>query len=392
MKIVIKPKIKNFICTTSHPSGCEKNIKEYISYIKNLYINKSYANKNALIIGSSAGYGLLTRLVLTFGYKYNTIGIFNEKKPHKEKTATPGWYNTAFLENEAKKQNIYTHSLNADAFSNNTINQIIQLLKNNIQKIDILIYSIATSKYIDENTQKIYKTALKPINDNITTKTLNIEKKIITNINVNKANNEEIENTQKIMGGYLWEKWITRLQKNNLINENFKTIAYSYNGPQITHHIYKNGTIGLAKKHLNKTAKNLNNILKKYNGKAFISFNEAIITQASMAIPSVSLYIAILNTIKKTKNINENSIDHIKNLFDNIENEKNILINLDKTEMRNDIQQNISYIWNLISTDNMKKYINVNDLVNSYLKIYGFNHNDVDYNIKTDTVVDNHIN
>lgn len=372
--MIIKPQFKNFICTTSNPLGCQKNIKENISYIKNLYKNEIYPKKNILIIGSSTGYGLITRLTAIFGCKANTIGVFKEKQATKNKTATAGWYNTAYLEDEAKKLDLYTKSINNSAFSFETKEEVCNNIKNNLKKIDILIYSLATSKRLDPVSNITYLSTIKPIKDPFTSKSINITKNEITTNIIQKANKEEILNTIKVMGGDDWTLWIDVLLKNNLLNKNFKTIAYSYDGPSLTYPIYKYGTIGLAKKHLAKTACDINKKTEKINGHAFISINEAIITQSSMAIPSVPLYLAILNTTKTNLNIKENSVDHIKKLLSKIYNlkEKNKIIRLDSTELRHDIQKNIKHIWENITTQNIKNYINTQNLQNDFLKIHGF--------------------
>lgn len=386
--MLIKPKFKNFICTTAHPHGCKKNIEDDISYIKKIYKSKKYKKKNVLIIGSSTGYGLITRLISTFGYNYNTIGLSKEKEPSEKKTATPGWYNTTYLEYEAKKLNIYTKSFNKDTFSNKTKNDIIQIIKNDLDKIDILIYSIAASKYTDETLKKTYTSSLKPCTENFTNKTFNLSENKIIDSNIKKANNDEIFNTIKLMGGEDWYSWINTLRKNNLINTNFKTIAYSYNGPKITHAIYKNGTIGLAKKHLFQTALKINKILKHYNGYAYISINEAIMSQASLSIPSVPLYLALFNNIKNKKKLNKNSIDYIKDLFSLINKKRQkILITLNKTEMQTDIQNEIETIWHVIKTENIEQYIDLKKFKNLFLKMNGFKHNNINYNIEIDPLI-----
>lgn len=372
--MIINPQFKNFICTTSHPLGCQKNIKENISYIKNLYKNSTCPKKNILIIGSSTGYGLITRLITTFGCKANTIGVFKEKQATKNKTATAGWYNTAYLEDEAKNLDLYIKSINNNAFSFETKEEVCYDIKTNLKKIDILVYSLATSKRLDPISNITYSSTIKPIKDLFISKSINVTKnEIITNI-IQKANKEEILNTIKVMGGDDWALWIDVLLKNNLLNKNFKTIAYSYDGPSLTYPIYKHGTIGLAKKHLIKTAYDINKKTEKIYGQAFISINEAIITQSSMAIPSVPLYLSILNTIKKNLNIKETSIDHITTLLSKIYNSKetNTIIKLDATELRHDIQKNIKHIWDNITTNNIKNYINIQNLQNDFLKLHGF--------------------
>lgn len=372
--MIIEPHFKNFVCTTSHPLGCQKNIKENILYIKNLYNNKTFPKKNVLIIGSSTGYGLITRLITTFGYQANTIGVFKEKEATLNKTATAGWYNTAYLEDEIKNTNVYTKSINQSAFSFETKETVTDIVKNNLKKIDLLIYSLATSKRLDPVSNRTYLSTIKPIKNIYASKSLNIKKNEITTNIIQKANKEEILHTLKVMGGEDWILWVDFLLKRNLLNRNFKTVAYSYNGPELTYPIYKYGTIGLAKNHLTQTAYKINKKIEKINGKAFISINEAIITQSSLAIPSVPLYLSILNSVKANLNIKENSIDHITYLLSKIYDQKNTntIIKLDTTEMRQDIQHTIKNIWNNITTNTIKNYINTSTLQQEFLKIYGF--------------------
>ncbi len=371
--MIIIPKFKNYICTTSCPSGCRENIKEYISYIREIYKKEKNYKKNALIIGSSTGYGLITRLILSFGLKCNTIGLFKEKKPSEKKTATPGWYNTAFLEQEAKKIELYTKSFNNDTFDFKVKNKLAKIIKNDLKKIDILIYSIAASKRNDGVLKKTYASSIKPIKKTIRSKNLNILNKSIIDIKIKKAKKKEIINTIKVMGGEDWELWVDTLIKNNLLGDNFKTIAYSYDGSDVTHSIYKNGTIGIAKKHLIKTASKINKKINKKNGQAFIANNEAIITQSSIIIPTVPLYIAILNSIKKKKYNRENHIDQIKNLFLIVGGKKPpTIIKLNHFETSSDVQMELNLIWYIINTKNSHKFIDIVNFKKQVLKINGF--------------------
>jgi len=380
--MIVKPKFKNFVCVNAHPYGCKKNILTYINRIKPI---KNNTKKNVLIIGASSGYGLISRLISTFKYGYNTIGIFNEKMPTYNKTGSAGWYNTAFLEDEAKLLNVYTKSFNNDAFSINTINSVINFIKKKKIKIDLLIYSLATSKYYDEENNKIYKSTIKPVRKNIITKTIDIEKNIITNIILKKATLNEIRDTKFIMGGYLWNKWINILIKHNLINNNFKTIAYSYASNSMTSDIYKNGTIGFAKNNLYKFKNILEKKLTYIFGNAFISFNEAILTQSSMVIPSVPLYLAILDNIKTKKNIIHDELNYINDLFIEINN-NNSLINLNTFEQSICIENKIDNIWKIINTENMYKYIDIKTFTQKYLNLYGFGYTDINYNLDVNPI------
>ncbi|HFL8824350.1 MAG TPA: enoyl-ACP reductase FabV [Candidatus Azoamicus sp. OHIO1] len=382
MKIL--PKVKNLICITSHPKGCKENIATSVRYIKK-HTNYTKEKKTILIIGASTGYGLATRLVATFGYKAKTIGIIHEKQNKKTKPATAGWYNTAFLEHVAKKNNIYAKSINIDAYSQEAKIKVIEIIKKELSgKIDLLFYSIASSKRYDQKTNKTYKSSLKPVDTIYKCKTLDIYNKKLKTTIIEPATKDEINNTIKVMGGEDWEIWINYLIKENVLNENFKTIAYSYNGSKITNKIYKNGTIGLAKKNLKKIMYNLNKKLtKKCNGRAYISINTATLTQASIAIPTVSLYIPILNKILKKKYIYENSIDQILKLFKLINNKKTLpnIIRLDNFELREDIQYKINLILKKINTKTLNKYLNLEETKIEFYKLFGFANRKINYSL-----------
>jgi len=371
MTSLINPKIKGYICINSNPYGCNNNIQKQIKYIKkNIIYNKDIYNKNIIIIGSSTGYGLTTRLITTFAYKAKVLGLFLEKNKNN-KTASTGWYNTSYLEKKTHKMNLYTKSINNNSFCNSTKIKTVNIIKKNFKKkIDLLIYSLASPKRIDPISKKIYKSELKPTEKKIKIKNINIIKEKIIYKKINKATNIDIFNTKKVMGGEDWELWINILIKNNLLNKNFKTVAYSYNGPRITHNIYKKGTIGLAKKHLENTTYRINKKLKKkYNGTAYISINQAIITQASLAIPSVALYLSLLNKIKKYNEFNQ--IFKLLNII--TKKNKSNIIKLDNIELNTYIQNKINYNLNHINNNNIYKFINIIKIKKIFYKLFGFN-------------------
>lgn len=365
-------KTKNFIFTGINFSGSNYNIEKIILYIKKIFKNKKYKKKNVLILGSSSGYGFLTSLILTFGYKYNVINVFKEKMYNKFKNYHPGSINIKCLKNNVKKNiNLYSKYLNLDIFLTRTIKKVISIIRKDLNKIDILVYSISTSKIFDEESGNFIKSSLKPVRFFKTIKNINFENEKITKIKIQKATDNEIKNTLKIMGGHFWKKWIFELIKKNVINENFKTIAYSYLGTKIKFCMYNNSTIGLAKRNLFLSTKDINKKLIKYNGNAFVSYNEAILTQSSLAIPGICLYLAILNEVKIKKKIKQNVIDQLKFLFDNLDKIKKNYINLNNNEFRFDVQKNIQKIIKQLNNKNIKKYISVKNFKKKYFKMYG---------------------
>lgn len=388
--MIIKPKIKGFICITTHPLGCVKSIENQISYIKskntNLNDNKP---KNVLIIGSSTGYGLASRISLAFGNKSSTFGVYFDRPGTENKVGSPGFYNNLATEFFSKKEGLYAESYNGDAFSNETKKIVInKIKKDNIGKIDLLIYSLASPKRIDPDTGKIYKAVIKTVGEKFTSKNLNTDKEEIDTINIDPANQNEIDDTIKVMGGEDWEMWIKALKKEELLADNFKTLSYSYIGPEQTWPIYRNGTIGLAKKNLELSILNINNIINDINGKAYVSINKALVTQASSAIPVVPLYISILYKVMKDKGIHENCIEQMYRLFfdkmnklsnNNIFNYEKI-IRMDDLEMRKDVQDEIKNIWHQVNCKNLKETTDFIGYKKDFLNLFGFEINGIDYN------------
>lgn len=381
--MIIKPKIKGFICTTAHPSGCEKNVKEQINYVKNN--GKFKGPKNVLIIGGSTGFGLSSRIAAAFGSNASTISVSLERLATETKTATPGFYNTEAFEKFAKEAGLYAKSINGDAFSNEIKNQTIELIKNDLGKIDLLIYSIASPRRMDPLTGVKYTSVLKPIDKPFTNKTIDFMTGEISDITIEPAADEEIIHTVKVMGGEDWKLWVKALNRENLLAENAITIAYSYIGSDITFPIYRDGTIGKAKEDLEKTAVEITENMKAKNIKALISVNKALVTQASSAIPVVPLYVSILYKIMKEKGIHEGCIEQMvrmmkeKLYIDKIESDSLNRIRLDDWEMRDDIQNEVKRIWNKTNDVNFINSIDINGYREDFYRLFGFGYNDIDY-------------
>lgn len=383
--MIITPKVRGFICTTTHPLGCIHNVTNQIEYIKSKQNKKKF--KNILLIGASTGYGLSSRIALAFGHNAKTFGVFFDREGTKMKTGTPGYYNNLAVEHFAKKDNLYAKSYNGDAFTNETKNNVIKILKNdNFGKIDLIIYSIAAPKRIDPYNGMLYKAVLKPINKSFNSKTLDTDTGQIKNIHIACASDQEIHNTIKVMGGEDWQIWIDYLMNNNLLSEKVLTLAYSYIGPKNTWPIYRDGTIGEAKKHLEKTTININKLFKKYGlkGKALISINKALVTQASAAIPVVPLYISFLYKIMKENKTHENSIQQMFRLFNQKLDQQSSLdniINLDEYEMDEKIQALIESQWDKVSSKNLLQNTDFIGYKKDFLRNFGFEWDNIDYNV-----------
>lgn len=386
--MVIKPKFRNFICATAHPEGCKKNVLDQIDYV--LSKNVIHGSKRALIIGASTGYGLASRIAATFGMGASTIGVIFEKPASNNKPASSGWYNTAAFQEAAIEAGYNPITINGDAFSNEIKEKTIEIIKNNFGKIDLVIYSIASPRRKDPISGETFYSKLKPINEIYKNKSVDFHNKDVFNVQIEPATNDEIKHTIKVMGGEDWKLWIEKLKEANVLEDGVKVLAYSYIGPQITHPVYKNGTIGMAKAHLESTANELNNYLSNINGKAYISINKALVTQSSLAVPVVPLYISLLNKIMKAKNIDEGSIEQMVRLFSEVLYKEDVSVDtsgrirLDDLEMRNDVQEEILRTWDKITTENLEELTNIDDFEDEFFKLFGFNRLDIDYNLDTD--------
>ncbi len=381
--MVIQPKIRGFICTTAHPVGCAKAVEEQINFIKKH--GKFTGPKNVLVIGASTGYGLASRIAATYGAGAKTIGVFYEKEAENNRTASAGWYNTAAFEQFAHRDHFYAKSINGDAFSNDIKNRTIDLIKKDLGKIDLIVYSLASPRRIHPDTGVVYSSVLKPINQSFTSKTVDPLRKEVKEISLESANQDEINNTVAVMGGEDWKMWIDLLAKENLLADGVITLAYDYIGPELTHPIYKNGTIGKAKEDLHKTAHQLNTQLQKYHGQALLSVNKALVTQASAAIPVVPLYISLLYKLMKAKGTHEGCIEQISRLFkdklyaSHAERDAEGRIRMDDLEMQPDVQQKIRELWPKVTSENLDELTDIKGYLSEFHHLFGFEFADVDY-------------
>ncbi|MGB2402575.1 MAG: enoyl-ACP reductase FabV [Akkermansiaceae bacterium] len=389
--MIISPKIRGFICTTSHPDGCAANVQEQIDFVK-AQPKIENGPKNVLVIGASAGYGLASRIVPAFGSGANTLGVFFEKPGSEKRPGSAGWYNTAAFEKAATAEGLLAKSLNGDAFSHELKQQAIDIIQNEMGgKVDLVVYSLASPRRTDPNTGEVYKSVLKTTGGDYTNKTLNTDKGEISEVTIGAATEQEIADTVKVMGGEDWELWINALADAGCLADGVKTVAYSYIGPELTWPIYTDGTIGCAKKDCERASAAINAKLSaSLGGCAYVSVNKALVTQASSAIPVVPLYISILYKEMKAKGIHEGCIEQIQRLMadrlysGDLQLDDEGRIRVDDWEMRDDIQESIATAWETISNDNFNELADYQGYQDDFLKLFGFGLDGVDYEAETD--------
>ncbi|OGT55375.1 MAG: trans-2-enoyl-CoA reductase [Gammaproteobacteria bacterium RIFCSPHIGHO2_12_FULL_42_10] len=390
--MIIRPKIRGFICTTAHPEGCAKSVAEQIQYVK--ACGRFDGPRNVLVIGASTGYGLASRIAATYGCHAKTIGVFFEKEADEKRTASPGWYNTAAFEKQAHLDGFYAKSINGDAYSQSIKDAVMDLIRRDLQQVDLVIYSLASPRRVHPVTGQIYSSALKPIGQPFVGKTVDAFRGEVKDVTIEPANEEEIANTIAVMGGEDWEMWIDQLASENLLAPNVKTVAYSYIGPVLTHAVYKNGTIGKAKEHLKATADKLQGKLAALHGEAIVSVDKAVVTQASAAIPVVPLYMSILFKLMKEKGTHEGCIEQMDRLFREHlyaphppARDKDGFIRVDDLEMEQDIQRKIEEIWPQVTTENVKSLTDLDGYCDEFYRLFGFNIDGVNYDAEVDPVV-----
>ena len=390
--MIIEPRMRGFICLTAHPKGCEQNVKNQIDYVKSK--GKIDGAKRVLVIGASTGFGLASRISSAFGCDAATIGVFFEKPSSEGKTATPGWYNSAAFENEAHNAGLYAKSINGDAFSKEIKQQTMDMIKSDLGQVDLIIYSLASPVRLDPETGVLHRSTLKPIGTTFTNKTVDFHTGNVTQVSIEPANQDDIDNTVKVMGGEDWTLWIEALKNAGLLAEGATTIAYSYIGPAVTEAVYRKGTIGSAKDHLEATAFTITDSLKDLNGKAYVSVNKALVTQASSAIPVIPLYISLLYKIMKADGIHEGCIEQIQRLYserlytgNEVPTDSNGRIRIDDWEMREDVQTQVSELWAKATTESLGEIGDLAGYKQDFLNLFGFGFENIDYKADTNEMI-----
>jgi enoyl-[acyl-carrier protein] reductase/trans-2-enoyl-CoA reductase (NAD+) len=390
--MIIEPRMRGFICLTAHPDGCAQNVKNQIAFVKSK--GKIDGAKKVLVIGASTGFGLASRITSAFGAGAGTIGVFFEKPPSEGKTATPGWYNSSAFETEAQNAGLYAKSINGDAFSNEVKQQTIELIKADLGQVDMVIYSLASPVRMHPTTGILHRSVLKPIDQTFSNKTVDFHTGVVSQVTIEPANQEDIDNTVVVMGGEDWAMWIDALQSAGVLANGAITIAYSYIGPEVTEAVYRKGTIGRAKDDLEATAFNITDSLKSINGKAYVSVNKALVTQASSAIPVIPLYISLLYKIMKAEGIHEGCIEQIQRLFEQrlytgneIPTDEKGRIRIDDWEMRDDVQERIKTLWEKATSENLTEIGDLAGYKQDFLNLFGFGFEGVDYTAEANEMI-----
>ena len=390
--MIIEPRTRGFICLTAHPKGCEQNVIDQIQYVKSK--GAIDGAKKVLVIGASTGFGLASRITSAFGAGAATIGVFFEKPPTEGRPASPGWYNSAAFEKEAHKAGLYAKSINGDAFSNEIKKQTLDLIKADLGQIDMVIYSLASPVRTHPDTGLRYKSVLKPIGAKFQNKTVDFHTGVVSEVSIEPAQGDDIENTVAVMGGEDWKMWIDELKREGLLSEGFTTVAYSYIGPSLTEAVYRKGTIGRAKDDLEATAFTISDSLKHLNGKAYVSVNKALVTQASSAIPVIPLYISLLYRIMKEEGIHEGCIEQIQRLFQDrlyagkIPLDDKGRIRIDDWEMREDVQAKVAALWKKATTETLPEIGDLKGYEKDFFNLFGFMVEGVDYNEDVNEIVE----
>ncbi|MFM2176779.1 MAG: hypothetical protein RL015_877 [Verrucomicrobiota bacterium] len=386
--MIVAPKIRGFICTTAHPEGCARHVAEQIAVVKG---RGPIANgpKKVLVIGSSTGYGLSSRIAAAFGAGAATVGVFFERAGESDRTATAGWYNTAAFENEAKAAGLYARSFNGDAYSDAIKAEVIAAIKADLGQVDCVIYSLASPRRTHPTSGEVFKSVLKPIGEVYTNKNLNTGTGVVNEVSIEPAQGDDIAQTVAVMGGEDWEMWIDALQSAGVLAEGVQTVSYSYIGPEVTWPIYKNGTIGRAKEDLERVQKALDAKLAGLKGKAWVSVNKALVTQASSAIPVVPLYISLLYKVMKAEGTHEDCIEQMDRLFrerlcnGNPQPDEAGRIRVDDWEMQPAVQELVGQRWQEVNTENFTELGDFEGYQSSFLRLFGFGLAGVDYAAET---------
>jgi len=390
---IIKRRSRGFICVNAHPEGCRRNVERWVSGVKGTMPAGQNAPKNVLVIGASTGYGLASRIAAAWGYGAKTLGVFFERPPEGDKTASAGHYNTVAFHSLAKKDGLFAASINGDAFSDEIKRATAETIRKQMSPIDLVIYSLASPKRTDPRTGKTHSSVLKPVGQAFTNRTIELDSEKVVSVTLQPANDEEIADTVAVMGGDDWRLWMEMLLEEKLLGPGARTLAYSYIGPEITWPIYRDGTIGQAKKDLQRAAKDLEGILSdQLGGHAWVSVNKAVVTQASAAIPVVPLYLSLLPIAMKKRNLEEGPLEQMRRLFADFlctgqapKLDEARRLRLDDREMRPDVQAEVAALWPQVTTENLRQVSEFGGFQREFRGLFGFEVEGVDYEQPTET-------
>lgn len=386
--MIISPRVRGFICLTAHPDGCAAHVQKQIDYVKEK--GSIDGPKKVLVIGASTGFGLASRITSAFGSGAATIGVFFEKPSSPGKTGSAGWYNSAAFEKRAHEAGLYAKSINGDAFSDEIKQKTIELIKADLGQIDLVIYSVASPRRVHPKTGVTHNSVLKPIGQVFSNKTVDFHTGNVSQVTIEPCNQEDIDNTVTVMGGEDWQFWMQDLQAAGVLAEGVKTVAYSYIGPALTEAVYRKGTIGRAKDHLEASAETITAQLASLQGKAIVSVNKALVTQASSAIPVIPLYISLLYKVMKEKGLHEGCIEQIQRLYaerlytqGEIPTDEQGRIRIDDWEMREDVQAEVAMLWEQATTESLPILGDLAGYRSDFYQLFGFEWDGVNYEAET---------
>lgn len=385
--MIIEPVINGVVARTAHPQGCQQAVLNQINYSKK-HQQIEHGPKRVLILGASSGFGLAARVALTFGgAQADTIGVSFERGPSEKGVGTAGWYNNIYFREQAEAEGRIAHNIVGDAFSAQVKEEVIELINRDFGgQIDLVVYSLATGLRPDPKTGETWRSCLKTVGKPFSGKTVNLEKNCLDTTVLEVANEQEILATEKVMGGEDWEEWIRWLRQNNALATGAKTVAFSYIGPEMTYPIYHDGTLGLAKKHLQKTADRLHDLLSADQGEAYVSVCKALVTKASVFIPAFSPYVLCLYHVMKQMGLHETCIEQMQRLFSQklylpagVPVDAARLIRVDDWELRPDVQQAVNKLMTTLTDDNFAEVGDYAGYKKEFLQLNGFAFDNVDY-------------
>jgi enoyl-[acyl-carrier protein] reductase/trans-2-enoyl-CoA reductase (NAD+) len=390
---VIKRRSRGFICVNAHPEGCRRNVERWIAGVKGKMPGGQNTPKNVLVVGASTGYGLASRIAAAWGYGAKTLGVFFERPPEGDKTATAGHYNTVAFHSLAKSDGLFAASVNGDAFSDEIKRASAEIIRKQMAPVDLVIYSLASPRRTDPDTGAIYNSVLKTVGQPFSNRTIELDSGKVTNVTLQPATEAEIAETIKVMGGDDWRRWIKMLAEEKLLAPGARTLAYTYIGPEITWAMYRDGTIGMAKKDLERAGLKLDaSLAKQLGGHAWISVNKAVVTQASSAIPVLPLYLSLLPKVMKAKNLEEGPLEQMRRLFTDFlctgsgpKLDEARRIRLDDREMRDDVQAEVAALWPQVTTENLREITDFSGFQRDFRGLFGFEVDGVDYDRPVET-------
>ena len=390
---IVKRRSRGFICVNAHPEGCRKNVERWVDGVRGKIPAGESGPKNVLVIGASTGYGLASRIAAAWGCGAKTLGVFFERPPEGDKVATAGHYNTVALHALAQQDGLFAASINGDAFSDDIKRAAADVLRSRMAPVDLVIYSLAAPKRTDPRTGLVHNSVLKPVGQAYTNRTIELDSEKVVDVTLQPANESEIADTVAVMGGDDWRRWMEMLLEEKLLAEGARTLAYSYIGPEITWPIYRDGTIGQAKKDLESAANYLDATLaSKLGGNAWVSVNKAVVTQASAAIPVVPLYLSVLPMIMKKKNLEEGPLEQMRRLFTDflcaaqpMKLDEARRLRLDDREMRSDVQAQVASLWPRVTTENLREITDFAGFQKEFRGLFGFEVEGVDYEQPAET-------